>query len=786
MDYIHYTVDDMCWGLLLKLPPDLAEVVGTQREILLWASMRPLTQARDLQPAIDFLAQNSTRVSQDLVIVVTSDPNGPAMLREAAEHLAHTVVTLTIDNLRAFRPRGAAEFKDSLRGRLFSRDLYNLRSAVTRTDDFFGRTALLIQLERSVTLSTNQVALFGLRKIGKTSFILRLREALRNKEAGLIAQVDLQRANAINPSAEYLLWHLGESLWDNSRKVRRVPTLKLFGKYETFSDVPDRSMMFELFDHDLRAVNERTGSPIIILMDEIERIFPTSESSPWRHDFIRLWQLLRGFDQEQPGSLRLIISGTNPQCVERHAIFGEDNPIYSYFSNTYLGPLDRSETGDLLRSYGQKMGLKWADPVIDRAFEDTGGHPALLRTYASMMHLRTHPRHRAEAPSVEDARDIADNFLVEQGPLLAQVVAILEDQYEDEFEILNTLAMGKVSEFREMARAFPEDTAHLIGYGLFSKPSETTRLQSQLLQTYLQRRAKVADGPRALPGGTSLIGLVVDNRYEVQSLVSSHGGYADVYRARMQESLPGVPGLDVAIKVLRHGQLSLLEREVEVLQTFEHRNLVRFIDSGRTAEGLVYLAMEYLDGDTLRAYCEAATRPSEPRLLSWAYSLLDALVAIHPKESELRRLRAGQSSEGDLQELLEARYGYIHRDVKPENIIITPIRGPVLIDFNISVSVSTPVATVSATPGYLPPELMGPKWSPRVDIFQLGVTLLQVAAGDSLMGENRSDLVTLMRSSVSSPTAAFIEKLIDTSPAGYQTAYTARRDVNKLMTQHGG
>jgi serine/threonine-protein kinase len=195
--------------------------------------------------------------------------------------------------------------------------------------------------------------------------------------------------------------------------------------------------------------------------------------------------------------------------------------------------------------------------------------------------------------------------------------------------------------------------------------------------------------------------------------------------------------------------------------------------------------MEYLDGLTLRSYCEAATRPSEQQLMFWMLALLDALVHMHPKESQLRRLRAESRTEETLQQLLESRYGYVHRDIKPENVIVTS-RGPVLVDFNISSRVSVAVETVSATPGYLPPELIGTSWSPRIDIHQLGVTMLQVAAGESLVDGNHSDLVLVMRATVSPKTAVFIERLMDTSASGYQTAYTARRDAQRILNQLAG
>lgn len=704
------------------------------------------------------------------------------MLQEAAEAASLTLLALPAPSLRQFRPSGERPFADAVRVGLFARDLYDLRSPVVRGGDFFGRSVLLRQLERNITQGQTHVALFGLRKIGKTSFLFRLREALRNREAGLIAQADLQRSNAINPSADYLLWHLGESLWDGNRRVRGVSDLKLFGRYETYSEVPDRASVFELFDHDLRTVHDRIGLPVIIMLDEIERMFPSSEDSVWRKDFVRFWQLLRGFDQERPGILRFVISGTNPQCVESHAIFGEDNPIYSYFSTTYLGPLSELEAQELLGTYGARMGLEWKSSVIARVFDDTGGHPALLRTFASMVHRNSHPRHGSVSPALEEARDTSARFLTEQGPLLAQIVAILEDQYADEFEILRTLALGKVHEFRDMARAFPEDTAHLIGYGLCGQPDETTRVTSQLLQTYLQRRESSAR-PGVDSGSTAanIVGQVVDGRYRVESLISADGGFANVYRAASLDQQEGTPSA-VALKVLKNGRLSVLEREVEVLRGFEHKNIVQFVDSGRLESGAVYLAMEYLEGPTLRAYCEAATRPSEQRLMSWTTALMGALVHMHPKETQRRRLRAESGSEESIQVLLESRYGYVHRDIKPENVIVTK-RGPVLVDFNISSRVSVAVETVSATPGYLPPELIGTSWSPRVDIHQLGVTLLQAAAGESLVGDNMDDLVLVMRSSVSPKTAQLLERLLDTGPSGYQTAFTAHRDAQRILDQ---
>lgn len=442
----------------------------------------------------------------------------------------------------------------------------------------------------------------------------RLRLSVRSRSNIRVAHIDLQRVNAINPSAEYLLWHVGEAMFDDDPRLRRLRDLRLFGRHTIFTDVGDPAQVWELFNHDLRVVMREAPGATVLILDEIERIYPSSAESPWANDFVRVWQLLRGIDQEQPGQLRFVISGTNPRCVEEHAVFGVDNPIYNYFSIHYLGPLAESEGAQLLKSYGQRMGLAWSPAAVRRALEDTGGHPAILRAYASMMHKKFLPRSRPVKPDADDAREIADAFLVQQGPLLAQIVAILEDQYKDEFEILNTLALGRVHEFQELARAFPDDTAHLIGYGLCGQPSVATKLTVDLLQTYLQQRSAVAGRSRS-SGEDRLVGTVVDDEYEILSLVADNGGYANVYKARRVGAAPNGDGsTHVAVKVLRHGRLSVLEREVEALEMLNHPNIVRVLGSGRLAAGQPYLAMEYLEGQTLRAYCTASGRPSEIKL----------------------------------------------------------------------------------------------------------------------------------------------------------------------------
>jgi serine/threonine protein kinase len=106
-----------------------------------------------------------------------------------------------------------------------------------------------------------------------------------------------------------------------------------------------------------------------------------------------------------------------------------------------------------------------------------------------------------------------------------------------------------------------------------------------------------------------------------------------------------------------------------------------------------------------------------------------------------------------------SRQGIVHRDIKPENVLLTT-RGPVLIDFNISVRAAAPVTTMSVTPGYLPPDFNGITWTPEVDIYQLGVTLAQLAAGATFDGDNLPDLLMMARSRHSGRLADWLESIV--------------------------
>ncbi|MBS2033959.1 serine/threonine protein kinase [bacterium] len=188
------------------------------------------------------------------------------------------------------------------------------------------------------------------------------------------------------------------------------------------------------------------------------------------------------------------------------------------------------------------------------------------------------------------------------------------------------------------------------------------------------------------------------------------GGMATVYRGRG-------PAGELAVKVIgvesENAEFrTRFEREIKVSQTLRHENLVEVLDWGQD-QGYLYLAMELVDGQSLRDLL-----PPQGFGVQRALELSDALCAA----LEYAHQR-----------------GVVHRDLKPDNVMVTT-RGVVkLMDFGLARSHEVQTVTLTGqalgTPNYVPPEQVLEKSSktnlnPRSDQYSLAVTVYELVTGD--------------------------------------------------------
>jgi eukaryotic-like serine/threonine-protein kinase len=220
------------------------------------------------------------------------------------------------------------------------------------------------------------------------------------------------------------------------------------------------------------------------------------------------------------------------------------------------------------------------------------------------------------------------------------------------------------------------------------------------------------------------IGTLFAGRYEIQSILGK-GGMGIVYKARDRE-------LDdlVAIKTLRSEVLSadptLLDRfkqEIRLARRITHPNVLRTHDLGEF-NGLRYLSMEFVKGLTLKHLLETGEILPTPVGLRIAKQVCAGLAAAH-------------------------EVGVIHRDVKPQNILIEPTGGLKIMDFGIARLTEdrgmTATGTVIGTPDYMSPEqARGLPLDFRSDIYSTGVVLYEVFTG-SLPFEGDSPLAVVLK-----------------------------------------
>ncbi len=195
-----------------------------------------------------------------------------------------------------------------------------------------------------------------------------------------------------------------------------------------------------------------------------------------------------------------------------------------------------------------------------------------------------------------------------------------------------------------------------------------------------------------------------------------HGGMGIVYLA---ERADAAYQRRVAIKLVRRGMDSdmILRRfrsERQILASLDHANIARLFDGGTTEDGRPYFVMEYIEGQPIDQFCNSHRLSTVERL-----KLLNPVcAAVHYAHQNL----------------------VVHRDIKPNNILVTAAGVPKLLDFGIAkllnpglspaASPTTAAAQRLMTPEYASPEqVRGEPVTPASDVYSLGVVLYELLTG---------------------------------------------------------
>lgn len=271
----------------------------------------------------------------------------------------------------------------------------------------------------------------------------------------------------------------------------------------------------------------------------------------------------------------------------------------------------------------------------------------------------------------------------------------------------------------------------------------------------------------------TLIGRSV-GQYKIRTLIGS-GAFAWVFEAE------GEGGERVAVKVLRPRYSgdpqfdTRFRNEFQVASELRHPNVIRILDVGQAGE-ITYFAMDYCP-ESLASRVQREGPVPEKELLLIASQVCQALRFAHDA-------------------------GFIHRDIKPDNILFTTAGRAVLADFGIAKAVSGFVAATGAnmtigTPHYLSPEqAQGGTLDGRTDLYSLGVTLYNASTGQlpfrstdwfelaRMHVEEAPKTPRALRSDISERLERIILKLMAKHPDDrYQSAEELDNDLNEIQRE---
>src|SRR3954453_23543340 len=208
----------------------------------------------------------------------------------------------------------------------------------------------------------------------------------------------------------------------------------------------------------------------------------------------------------------------------------------------------------------------------------------------------------------------------------------------------------------------------------------------------------------------TVIGTLISERYRLDEKIGS-GGMSSVYRA-FDPTLERWVAIKMMHRDISHDpdQLERFRREARAVARLNHPHIVTVIDAGED-DGAPYIVFEYVEGETLKERIRRLGRLPVSEAVAYAIEIGRALECAH-----VNRL--------------------VHRDVKPQNVLIDPDGRAKVTDFGIARSLDaqtglTATGRVLGTTDYVPPEqALGEEGSEQSDIYSLGICVWEMLAGE--------------------------------------------------------
>lgn len=479
--------------------PEFRESYGVAQNILVRCMFKANVSRDDLEEIDEVVKEHDTLDEQVALMIVASLPENlqrDLFARiEQRKKLALAIVPIQQSQIETLG-EPLVVLRGVLDRWLYRRDLFAGNVPVVGRR-FFGRDKALAEVRDAIETST-PTGVYGLRKVGKTSL---LQESQRRAtEAGdIVVYLDLLSMPAEIHDCRWLYYEIDKRLkYEADRLQIGGLRWRLSGPFEEYLDIPSDLPVATAFDSDLKrlmeAIRKENISPrpkVVLLLDEIERLLPTSLGKKDFQGSLDFFSYIRGISQETTDFV-VIITGANSMITEAAQFDGRDNPVFNFFNDIYLQFLEDDESSLMISVLGRGMGIRFDGDAISHIHSLTGGHPFFAKQLCSFVSDRYLERPLRVTRSM--VVELANQYLAVKSSDFNEIIARLERDYPAELKVCIDLAnaggsmpVGKIYS-RRSAPMHGSAIRHLTGYQIVKIKNQQAYLTIDLLSRWLQRR----------------------------------------------------------------------------------------------------------------------------------------------------------------------------------------------------------------------------------------------------------------------------------------------------------
>jgi hypothetical protein len=420
------------WFLYCEPETSLRERFDLAPELLVVLIPAREAQARDIEAAEERLLRDYC-LDRGVVLVIARDTAARNKLAQQARETRRTHIFFSFADCEQVKD-AQRWLRSELLTHLGSSDLFAPGAPVYGWD-FVGRQRELEAIRKHLH-GGRPVGLYGLRKIGKTSLLFKLRKHLldESRQSFVLADdaaemtvpiyLDTQSISFLEMNRAGFLRELIQATYKTVDDLGLSPAA--LGLDPCLDSIKSRNELgpeqiaragLHMLQLLIGWAQERSGQRrVVLFIDEYERLLEDGDFP--RRDGLQILSYLRGLLQSNPGTFGFLIAGRSRTLAFAPSFAGQQNPLLNLLIDFPLAALEQQELSQLMNKLGRRLSLEFERDALDCIWNETGGHPFLARELGRLVD---------QAIPIEERKERVK-------PITQQTVSKLEDRFRRQVE----------------------------------------------------------------------------------------------------------------------------------------------------------------------------------------------------------------------------------------------------------------------------------------------------------------------------------------------------------------